>query len=183
MRLAAVTAYGIGVVGELLATAVATFWYEREKERESACLLVLALLRAWKKKKRRGEEREKNKEGERGGDKCPTPFARTPPQEGPTQDNTHTLTLQYIVKCTVPISHRVPAPLYGLTGIRTRKLLNSSLPIPGRVTPDFRTWESCQTMPLVGGFSRISPVPPPFHSSALLHTRLNHPSRLSKPRC
>ncbi|KAJ8891527.1 hypothetical protein PR048_004055 [Dryococelus australis] len=26
--------------------------------------------------------------------------------------------------------------------------------IPGRVTPDFRTWESCRTMPLIGGFSR-----------------------------
>ncbi|KAJ8881111.1 hypothetical protein PR048_017584 [Dryococelus australis] len=30
--------------------------------------------------------------------------------------------------------------------------------IHGRVTPDFRTWESCRTMPLVGGFSRGSPV-------------------------
>ncbi|KAJ8871096.1 hypothetical protein PR048_027400 [Dryococelus australis] len=34
------------------------------------------------------------------------------------------------------------------------------LSIPGRVTPDFRTWESCRTMPLVGGFSRGSPVFP-----------------------
>ncbi|KAJ8877259.1 hypothetical protein PR048_021713 [Dryococelus australis] len=32
--------------------------------------------------------------------------------------------------------------------------------IPGRVTPDFRMWESCRTMPLVGGFSRGSPVFP-----------------------
>ncbi|KAJ8866855.1 hypothetical protein PR048_032716 [Dryococelus australis] len=32
--------------------------------------------------------------------------------------------------------------------------------IPGRVTPDFRMWESCRTMPLVGGFSRGSPVSP-----------------------
>ncbi|KAJ8881450.1 hypothetical protein PR048_017931 [Dryococelus australis] len=30
-------------------------------------------------------------------------------------------------------------------------------------SPDFRKWESCRTMPLVGGFSRGSP-PPPFHS-------------------
>ncbi|KAJ8885219.1 hypothetical protein PR048_011415, partial [Dryococelus australis] len=28
--------------------------------------------------------------------------------------------------------------------------------IPGWVTPDFRNWESCQTMPLVGGFSQGS---------------------------
>ncbi|KAJ8891038.1 hypothetical protein PR048_010547 [Dryococelus australis] len=32
--------------------------------------------------------------------------------------------------------------------------------IPGRVTPDFRMWESCRMMPLVGGFSRGSPVSP-----------------------
>ncbi|KAJ8873496.1 hypothetical protein PR048_024314 [Dryococelus australis] len=31
--------------------------------------------------------------------------------------------------------------------------------IPGRV-PDFRKWESCRTMPLVGGFSRGSPISP-----------------------
>ncbi|KAJ8877237.1 hypothetical protein PR048_021691 [Dryococelus australis] len=31
-------------------------------------------------------------------------------------------------------------------------------------SPDFRKWESCRTMPLVGGFSRGSP--PPRHSSA-----------------
>ncbi|KAJ8895324.1 hypothetical protein PR048_000649 [Dryococelus australis] len=32
--------------------------------------------------------------------------------------------------------------------------------IPGRVTPDFRMWEPCRTMTLVGGFSRGSPVFP-----------------------
>ncbi|KAJ8893762.1 hypothetical protein PR048_006362 [Dryococelus australis] len=32
--------------------------------------------------------------------------------------------------------------------------------IPGRVTPDFRMWESCRTMPLVGGSSRGSPLSP-----------------------
>ncbi|KAJ8871697.1 hypothetical protein PR048_028024 [Dryococelus australis] len=31
-------------------------------------------------------------------------------------------------------------------------------------SPDFRMWDSCQTMPFVGGFSRGSPVSPPFHS-------------------
>ncbi|KAJ8874137.1 hypothetical protein PR048_024979 [Dryococelus australis] len=30
--------------------------------------------------------------------------------------------------------------------------------IPDRVTPDFRMWESCRTMPLVGEFSREFPV-------------------------
>ncbi|KAJ8870484.1 hypothetical protein PR048_029507 [Dryococelus australis] len=38
--------------------------------------------------------------------------------------------------------------------------------IPGRVTADFRMWESCSTIPLVGGFSRGSPVSPPFHTGA-----------------
>ncbi|KAJ8884325.1 hypothetical protein PR048_016182 [Dryococelus australis] len=31
---------------------------------------------------------------------------------------------------------------------------------PGGSLPDFRKWESCRTMPLVGGFSRGSPVSP-----------------------
>ncbi|KAJ8881164.1 hypothetical protein PR048_017637 [Dryococelus australis] len=44
----------------------------------------------------------------------------------------------------------------------TLRLLASHLgepgSIPGGVPPDFRTWESCRTMPLVGVFSRGSPV-------------------------
>ncbi|KAJ8872391.1 hypothetical protein PR048_025995 [Dryococelus australis] len=36
--------------------------------------------------------------------------------------------------------------------------------IPGRATPDSRMWESCRTMPLVGGFFRRPPVPPPPNS-------------------
>ncbi|KAJ8870107.1 hypothetical protein PR048_029119 [Dryococelus australis] len=32
--------------------------------------------------------------------------------------------------------------------------------------PDFRMWESCRMMPLVGGFSRDLPFPPRFHSGA-----------------
>ncbi|KAJ8895330.1 hypothetical protein PR048_000656 [Dryococelus australis] len=33
-------------------------------------------------------------------------------------------------------------------------------------SPDFRKWESCWTMPLVGGFSRESPVSPPPNSDS-----------------
>ncbi|KAJ8869529.1 hypothetical protein PR048_028520 [Dryococelus australis] len=40
--------------------------------------------------------------------------------------------------------------------------------IPDRVIPDFRMRESCQTMSLVCGFSRGSPVSPPFHSGIAL---------------
>ncbi|KAJ8873417.1 hypothetical protein PR048_024233 [Dryococelus australis] len=43
---------------------------------------------------------------------------------------------------------------------------NESGSIPGRVTPDCRKWESSRTIPLVGGFSRRSPVSPPLHSDA-----------------
>ncbi|KAJ8867822.1 hypothetical protein PR048_031627 [Dryococelus australis] len=52
-----------------------------------------------------------------------------------------------------------------------------------RITPDFRMWESCRTMPLVGGFSRRSPVSPRPFIPARLHTHFNHPHRLSRPRC
>ncbi|KAJ8885983.1 hypothetical protein PR048_012189 [Dryococelus australis] len=34
------------------------------------------------------------------------------------------------------------------------------------VIPDFRIWESCRTMPLVGWFNRGYPVSPPLHSGA-----------------
>ncbi|KAJ8876822.1 hypothetical protein PR048_021269 [Dryococelus australis] len=41
---------------------------------------------------------------------------------------------------------------------------------------DVRTWESCRTLPLLGGFSRDLPFPPPLASTALLHTHLASPS-------
>ncbi|KAJ8894500.1 hypothetical protein PR048_007154 [Dryococelus australis] len=37
---------------------------------------------------------------------------------------------------------------------------------PAGSLPDFLMWDSRQTMPLVGGFSRGSPFPPPLHSGA-----------------
>ncbi|KAJ8874539.1 hypothetical protein PR048_025399 [Dryococelus australis] len=39
--------------------------------------------------------------------------------------------------------------------------------IPGRVTPDFRMWESFRTMQLSAGFLGDPPFPPPFHSGAV----------------
>ncbi|KAJ8869568.1 hypothetical protein PR048_028559 [Dryococelus australis] len=80
-------------------------------------------------------------------------------------------------------SRNVPIPTYSLTpmpylGLKPRasrtldRLLASRRDdpgaIPGRVTPDFRMWESCRTMPLVGGvfFSGISRFPCPLHSGA-----------------
>ncbi|KAJ8880787.1 hypothetical protein PR048_017258 [Dryococelus australis] len=44
---------------------------------------------------------------------------------------------------------------------------------------DFRKWESCRTMPLVSGFSRNLPLPPPLHSGAALYS-LQPPSSALK---
>ncbi|KAJ8882725.1 hypothetical protein PR048_014538 [Dryococelus australis] len=41
---------------------------------------------------------------------------------------------------------------------------------PAGLLPDFRTWETCRTMPLVGEFSRGSAVSPPPHFGAALHS-------------
>ncbi|KAJ8872652.1 hypothetical protein PR048_026261 [Dryococelus australis] len=52
--------------------------------------------------------------------------------------------------------------------------------IPGRFTLDFRKWESCRTIPLVGGFfSGISRFSRPF-APALLHSHLASPSSALK---
>ncbi|KAJ8882321.1 hypothetical protein PR048_014123 [Dryococelus australis] len=54
--------------------------------------------------------------------------------------------------------------------------------IPGRVKlPDFRMWESCRTIPLVGGFSRGSPVPPSFPSNAAPYSPQSLSSALKTP--
>ncbi|KAJ8890426.1 hypothetical protein PR048_009934 [Dryococelus australis] len=52
---------------------------------------------------------------------------------------------------------------------------------PAGSLPDFRMWESCRTMPLVGGPSQESPVSPAPLIPALLHTQLSHPRRLPRP--
>ncbi|KAJ8896923.1 hypothetical protein PR048_002269 [Dryococelus australis] len=47
---------------------------------------------------------------------------------------------------------------------------------------DVRKWESCRTMPLVGGFSRGSPISPtPLHSSIAPYSPRFTPQRLSRP--
>ncbi|KAJ8885720.1 hypothetical protein PR048_011918 [Dryococelus australis] len=45
-------------------------------------------------------------------------------------------------------------------------------------SPDSRMWESCRTMPLVGGSSRVSPVSPPFYSGASPYSPQSPPSAL-----
>ncbi|KAJ8871371.1 hypothetical protein PR048_027688 [Dryococelus australis] len=55
--------------------------------------------------------------------------------------------------------------------------------IPGRVTPNFCKWESCLMMPLVGSFSRGSPVSPAFSFRRCSIVTSFHSHRLSRPRC
>ncbi|KAJ8866033.1 hypothetical protein PR048_033557 [Dryococelus australis] len=50
-------------------------------------------------------------------------------------------------------------------------------------SPDSRKWESCRTIPLVGGFSRGSPVSPHLVILGPLHIHINRPHRLSRPLC
>ncbi|KAJ8879082.1 hypothetical protein PR048_019688 [Dryococelus australis] len=51
--------------------------------------------------------------------------------------------------------------------------------IPGRVTADFRKWESCRTMLLVGGYSRDLQFPPSLHSGT---APFSPPHKLSRSR-
>ncbi|KAJ8869199.1 hypothetical protein PR048_030771 [Dryococelus australis] len=53
--------------------------------------------------------------------------------------------------------------------------------IPGRVTPDLRMWESCWRMPLVGGFTRGSPVSPApsFRRCSILICHPHRPPKIS----
>ncbi|KAJ8876137.1 hypothetical protein PR048_024046 [Dryococelus australis] len=63
------------------------------------------------------------------------------------------------VQKNTAVSPTQPHPIFGrLVRSPPNKVRPGSF--PGRVTPDFRKLESCRTMPLVGGFSRGSPVFP-----------------------
>ncbi|KAJ8876747.1 hypothetical protein PR048_021194 [Dryococelus australis] len=53
---------------------------------------------------------------------------------------------------------------------------------PARSLPDFRMWESCRKMNLVGEFYRGSTVFLRPFIPALLHTHLTHSHRLARPR-
>ncbi|KAJ8873692.1 hypothetical protein PR048_024524 [Dryococelus australis] len=83
---------------------------------------------------------------------------------------------------------REKSPLFFSRGAAVAERLVCSPPVmanraqtPVGSLPDFRTWESCRTMPPVGGFSRGSPVSLRPFIPVPLHTRLNHPRRLSDP--
>ncbi|KAJ8866290.1 hypothetical protein PR048_032133 [Dryococelus australis] len=73
-----------------------------------------------------------------------------------------------IVACITNSSSKMASPASNMAG--RPRLLESSLPddsttnkkysMTSSRVPDFRKWESCGTMPLVGGFSRGCPVSP-----------------------
>ncbi|KAJ8874220.1 hypothetical protein PR048_025062 [Dryococelus australis] len=66
-------------------------------------------------------------------------------------------------------------------GVVARLLVSKLVRFPTVSLLDFRTlWESCRTMPLVGGFSRGSPVSHHFIILALLYTHLTSPSSALK---
>ncbi|KAJ8873623.1 hypothetical protein PR048_024441 [Dryococelus australis] len=66
------------------------------------------------------------------------------------------------------------------TGLASHLREPGSIPRPGH-SRIFSKWESCWTMPLVGGFSWGCPVPPPPPAAPMLTSLL--PLRLSRPQC
>ncbi|KAJ8891420.1 hypothetical protein PR048_003948 [Dryococelus australis] len=77
--------------------------------------------------------------------------------------------------------------LVTITVLRRSRLLASHQgepsSIPGQVTPDFRKWKSCRTMPLVRRFSRGSAVYPALAFLHCSNLASFHPLRLSRHRC
>ncbi|KAJ8869005.1 hypothetical protein PR048_030551, partial [Dryococelus australis] len=71
-------------------------------------------------------------------------------------------------------THRSSPCTCSSSGATVDERLDSSPPTkanrvqsPAGSLPDFSKWGSCLTMPLVGGFSRGSPVPPPLYYGAV----------------
>ncbi|KAJ8868865.1 hypothetical protein PR048_030406 [Dryococelus australis] len=85
-------------------------------------------------------------------------------------------TYAWLPRCTtpanMPVDQTIPQIGAGARANRVR-FLAGSLPV-------LRMWESCETMPLIGGFSRGSPVTLAPFIPALLHTNLGSPSSALK---
>ncbi|KAJ8898242.1 hypothetical protein PR048_003602 [Dryococelus australis] len=81
--------------------------------------------------------------------------------------------LQY---SSAPGSAQTSPPLWkGGRGLKKNKTTRlppriNRVRFPTWSPPDFHVWESCWTMPLVSGFSRDLPFPPPLHSGAAPHS-------------
>ncbi|KAJ8887570.1 hypothetical protein PR048_013786 [Dryococelus australis] len=94
-----------------------------------------------------------------------------------SDDGNHRLNLQLFLP-SISAAYRVL-----LVRMRLYGTLHVSPDYYGRFITDFQKWESYRMMPLVGRFSRGSPVSPvlPFKRCSIL-TSL-HPHRLPRPRC
>ncbi|KAJ8867243.1 hypothetical protein PR048_031042 [Dryococelus australis] len=104
----------------------------------------------------------------------PPPYLATPtPKELPlahpsaalsTPDKTHIKTSVVTSPCVYPNNGSHISSFSVSRGGKVVRLIASHLgeqgSIPGGSLPDFRMWELCRTMPLVGGFSRGSPISP-----------------------
>ncbi|KAJ8888390.1 hypothetical protein PR048_007880 [Dryococelus australis] len=89
-------------------------------------------------------------------------------------------------------NHKLPRPpLWDSRNILLASHQGEPGSIAGRVTPNFRKWESCWTIPLVGGFTRDLPFSPNLHSgsspfspystlSSALRTSLLRTAQISK---
>ncbi|KAJ8879833.1 hypothetical protein PR048_020450 [Dryococelus australis] len=86
--------------------------------------------------------------------------------------------LRSIHECCVCSKKKWRSPLYYTTGKRSPPTKANRVQSPAG-SPDFRKWESCRAVPLVGGFSRGSSFPPPLNSSTSSYS-LHSPSSALK---
>ncbi|KAJ8891733.1 hypothetical protein PR048_004268 [Dryococelus australis] len=100
---------------------------------------------------------------------------------------------------TYPVFLLLPLPIYGAVGGRAIVSVLAyhvcdpdpipttcaiRIRYPAESLTDSRDWESCRTMPLVGGgFSRDLPFPPPLHSCAAPLSPHFYSHQHSRPRC
>ncbi|KAJ8880267.1 hypothetical protein PR048_016733 [Dryococelus australis] len=99
-------------------------------------------------------------------------FLPTPPLESAYQKqsgDTHETPYDRVKRCrerkiNIKASERVDG-LECLSPAKANRVQSPAGSIPSRFTPDFRKWESCRTMVLIGGFYRGSPFSPLFQYS------------------
>ncbi|KAJ8892544.1 hypothetical protein PR048_005125 [Dryococelus australis] len=77
--------------------------------------------------------------------------------------------------------HNLPKPRFHRSACSPPTKWEASRFNPRSGSRDFCKWESCRTMPFVGGFSRGSPVFPAPLIPALHRIHFNRPHRLSRP--
>ncbi|KAJ8872279.1 hypothetical protein PR048_025881 [Dryococelus australis] len=97
---------------------------------------------------------------------------RPPARSSPS---TVTADNQYAVDIAIFVNMTVESSLHRLARLPSTKANRVQSPAG---SPDLRKWESCRTMPLIWGFSRESPAPPPLHFGAAPYSLQSPPSAL-----